>query len=132
MVAQVSIVNERFHLGRKKTIGSICSGRDCNRNKNSYRSSHLTPNVAFSRGAGWRGLCSAQPVTDRTVGYNAWLAILFHKIQPVKLKTPEAMFVVQPLDLLGAHDGLFSMPHRTHPVTKPCKVGRVLEYALHH
>jgi hypothetical protein len=31
-------------------------------------------NVAFSRGAGWRGLCSAQTVTDRTVGYNAWLA----------------------------------------------------------
>jgi hypothetical protein len=29
-------------------------------------------NVAFSRGAGWRGLCSAQTVTDRTVGYNAW------------------------------------------------------------
>jgi len=32
-------------------------------------------NVAFSRGAGWRGLCPAQTVTDRTVGYNAWLAI---------------------------------------------------------
>jgi len=31
-------------------------------------------NVAFSRGAGWRGLCFAQTVTDRTVGYNAWLA----------------------------------------------------------
>ena len=32
------------------------------------------PNVAFSRGTGWRGLCPAQTVTDRTVGYNAWLA----------------------------------------------------------
>ena len=32
--------------------------------------SHI--NVAFSRGAGWRGLCPAQTVTDRTVGYNAW------------------------------------------------------------
>ena len=31
-------------------------------------------NVAFSRGTGWRGLCPAQTVTDRTVGYNAWLA----------------------------------------------------------
>ena len=35
---------------------------------------HPTSNVAFSRGAGWRGLCPAQTVTDRTVGYNAWLA----------------------------------------------------------
>lgn len=35
--------------------------------------SHI--NVAFSRGAGWRGLCPAQTVTDRTVGYNAWLAV---------------------------------------------------------
>ena len=33
--------------------------------------SHI--NVAFSRGTGWRGLCPAQTVTDRTVGYNAWL-----------------------------------------------------------
>jgi hypothetical protein len=29
-------------------------------------------NVAFSRGTGWRGLCPAQTVTDRIVGYNAW------------------------------------------------------------
>ena len=36
--------------------------------------SHI--NVAFSRGTGWRGLCSAQTVTDRTVGYNAWLCVL--------------------------------------------------------
>ena len=35
----------------------------------------LSPNVAFSRGTGWRGLCSAQTVTDRTVGYNAWLGV---------------------------------------------------------
>ena len=34
----------------------------------------FTANVAFSRGTGWRGLCSAQTVTDRTVGYNALLA----------------------------------------------------------
>ena len=32
----------------------------------------LQANVAFSRGTGRRGLCSAQTVTDRTVGYNAW------------------------------------------------------------
>ena len=32
-------------------------------------------NVAFSRETGWRGLCSAQTVTDRIVGYNAWLAV---------------------------------------------------------
>jgi hypothetical protein len=38
--------------------------------------SSFTPNVAFSRGAGWRGLCPAQTVTDRTVGYNAWLCRL--------------------------------------------------------
>ena len=36
-------------------------------------------NVAFSRGTGWRGLCSAQTVTDRTVGYNAWLDCLILK-----------------------------------------------------
>jgi hypothetical protein len=36
----------------------------------------LSLNVAFSRGTGWRGLCSAQTVTDRTVGYNAWLAVI--------------------------------------------------------
>ena len=35
---------------------------------------YLAPNVAFSRETGWRGLCSAQTVTDRIVGYNAWLA----------------------------------------------------------
>jgi len=34
-------------------------------------------NVAFSRGAGWRGMCPAQPVTDRTVGYNAWFDSFF-------------------------------------------------------
>jgi hypothetical protein len=39
---------------------------------NSFQYGH---NVAFNRGTGWRGLCSAQTVTDRTVGYNAWLAI---------------------------------------------------------
>ena len=33
----------------------------------------FSANVAFSRGTGWRGLCPAQTVTDRTVGYNAWL-----------------------------------------------------------
>src|SRR5512139_3380052 len=32
----------------------------------------LPPNVAFSRETGWRGLCPAQTVTDRIVGYNAW------------------------------------------------------------
>ena len=37
------------------------------------RSSSPAPNVAFSRETGWRGLCPAQPVTCRTVGYNAWL-----------------------------------------------------------
>ena len=36
----------------------------------------VTPNVAFSRGADWRGLCSAQTVTGRTVGYNAWLGVI--------------------------------------------------------
>src|SRR3970040_1969684 len=35
-----------------------------------FRFLHSLPNVAFSRGTGWRGLCPAQPVTDRTVGYN--------------------------------------------------------------
>jgi uncharacterized protein len=33
------------------------------------------PNVAFSRGTSWRGLCSAHTVTDRTVGYNAWIRL---------------------------------------------------------
>ena len=42
----------------------------------------FTPNVAFSRGAGWRGLCSAQTVTDRTVGYNAWFAVLQVDVTP--------------------------------------------------
>jgi hypothetical protein len=37
----------------------------------------LKPNVAFSRGTGWRGLCPAQTVTDRTVGYNAWFGVPF-------------------------------------------------------
>ena len=37
---------------------------------------YFQANVAFSRGAGWRGLCPAQTVTDRTVGYNAWLGVL--------------------------------------------------------
>jgi len=40
-------------------------------------SSSVTPNVAFSRETGWRGLCPAQTVTDRIVGYNAWLGELF-------------------------------------------------------
>jgi hypothetical protein len=38
--------------------------------------SSLVAYVAFSRGTGWRGLCTAQTVIDRTVGYNAWLATI--------------------------------------------------------
>ena len=41
-----------------------------------FLDSLLQANVAFSRGMEWRGLCSAQTVTDRTVGYNAWLGRL--------------------------------------------------------
>jgi hypothetical protein len=36
----------------------------------------MSANVAFIlERAGWRGLCTAQTVTDRAVGYNAWFAI---------------------------------------------------------
>ena len=37
--------------------------------------SSFPPNVAFSRETGWRGLCTAQTVTDWIVGYNAWLCV---------------------------------------------------------
>ena len=40
---------------------------------NCFSAVYLQANVAFSRGTGWRGLRSAQTVTVRTVGYNAWL-----------------------------------------------------------
>src|SRR3972149_11862580 len=74
--------------GAIQTFGPTRSSRDATRTKcrNTVRSdAHSVlhaftrfafppANVAFSRGTGWRGLCSAQTVTDRTVGYNAWLA----------------------------------------------------------
>ena len=47
------------------------------------------PNVAFSRGTGWRGLCSAQAVTDRTVGYNA----LFERLDHWSLRIPTSDFL---------------------------------------
>jgi hypothetical protein len=47
---------------------------ECQLNSTIYCVPFLVHNVAFSRGTRWRGLCSAQTVTDRTVGYNAWLA----------------------------------------------------------
>ena len=50
----------------------------------------FSPNVAFSRETGWRGLCPAQTVTDRIVGYNAWFGVptltLFMITNPPKMK----------------------------------------------